>query len=58
MLKRIAAGLLLALGVLALLPPFFTHGACTAEFEAASDALEHSPIGLNRQDSASTSRPT
>jgi hypothetical protein len=40
MLKRIAAGLLLVLGVLALLPPFFTHGACTAEFEAASDALE------------------
>jgi hypothetical protein len=25
----------------ALLPPFFTHGACTAEFDAVSDLLEH-----------------
>lgn len=41
MLKKIAVGVLLVLGVLALLPPLFTHGACTAEFEAAGDALEH-----------------
>jgi hypothetical protein len=41
MLRKIATGVLLVLGALALVPPFFTHGACTAEFEAASDALEH-----------------
>ena len=41
MLKKIGAGVLLLLAVRALLPPFFTHGACTAEFEAAGDALEH-----------------
>lgn len=38
---RTIAILLLVLGVwVALLPPFFTHGACTAEFDAASEALQ------------------
>jgi hypothetical protein len=27
-------------GWVALMPPFFTHGACSAEFDAASDALQ------------------
>ena len=32
--------LLVAAAVAALLPPLFTHGACTAEFNAVSDRLE------------------
>jgi hypothetical protein len=32
--------LLVAAGVGALLPPLFTHGACTAEFDALADQLE------------------
>jgi len=32
--------LLAAAAVAALLPPLFTHGACTAEFDAFSDRLE------------------
>jgi len=32
--------LLVALGVGALLPPLFTHGDCTAEFDAVADQLE------------------
>jgi hypothetical protein len=32
--------LLVAAGIAAFLPPFFTHGACTAEFDAVSDRLE------------------
>ena len=36
---RTSAVLLLVSGVWpVLLPPFFTHGACTAEFDAANDA--------------------
>jgi hypothetical protein len=31
--------LLIVAGVASLLPPFFTHGACTAEFDAVSDRL-------------------
>jgi hypothetical protein len=31
---------LIIAGVLVLLPPFFTRGACTAEFDAASDEIE------------------
>ena len=32
--------LLIVAGIAALLPPLFTHGACTAEFDAVSDLLE------------------
>jgi hypothetical protein len=32
--------LLVVAGVLALLPPFFTRGTCTAEFNATSDEME------------------
>jgi hypothetical protein len=32
--------LLVAAGIGALLPPFFTHGACTAEFDAVSDDVQ------------------
>jgi hypothetical protein len=32
--------LLVAAGIGALIPPFFTHGACTAEFDAVSDAVQ------------------
>jgi len=32
--------LLIVAGALALLPPLFTHGTCTAEFDSASDAME------------------
>jgi len=38
--------LLLAAGVLVMLPPFFTHGTCQAEFEAASALVEHAQGGL------------
>src|SRR5579859_2450129 len=54
MLKRIAAGLLIVLGVLALLPPFFTHGACTAEFEAVSDAFEHGRAQMGTPEGAAS----
>jgi hypothetical protein len=33
-------GLLIAGAWLALLPPFFTHGSCSAEFDAASSQLQ------------------
>ncbi len=32
--------LLVTAGIAVFLPPFFTHGACTAEFDALSDRLE------------------
>ena len=32
--------LLVAAVIALLLPPFFTHGACTAEFDAVADLLE------------------
>ena len=32
---------LIAAAVVALLPPFFTHGACSAEFDAVGQLLEH-----------------
>jgi hypothetical protein len=38
--------LLVAAGVGALLPPLFTHGACTAEFDAVADQLEGARSGL------------
>jgi hypothetical protein len=38
--KTVALLLLLAMGWLALMPPFFTHGACTAEFDAAGNVLQ------------------
>lgn len=40
-MRAVLITLLIIAGVLALLPPFFTHGACTAEYNAASDAIEH-----------------
>ncbi len=39
-MRTVAVLLLLAMGWLALMPPFFTHGACTAEFDAASNVLQ------------------
>jgi hypothetical protein len=33
--------LIAAAALAALLPPFFTHGACTAEFDAVAELLEH-----------------
>ncbi|HEV8017092.1 MAG TPA: hypothetical protein VGP32_00880 [Steroidobacteraceae bacterium] len=38
--------LLVVCGWLALMPPFFTHGACTAEFDAASEALQRARPAL------------
>ena|SRR5271170_3240076 len=44
---RTSAILLMVLAVwMALLPPFFTHGECTAEFDAASDALQQARPAL------------
>jgi len=39
-MRTLLVFLLLACGIAALLPPLFTHGACTAEFNAVSDLLE------------------
>lgn len=39
-MRGVVTILLIAGAVIAVLPPFFTHGACTAEFDAASSALE------------------
>ena len=36
LLSRIATAVLIAVAIALLLPPFFTRGACTAEFEAAT----------------------
>jgi len=38
--RTVLVFLLVACGIAALLPPLFTHGACTAEFNAVSDLLE------------------
>jgi hypothetical protein len=40
MMRTVLVFLLIAAGIAALLPPLFTHGACTAEFNAVSDRLE------------------
>jgi hypothetical protein len=37
---------------LALMPPFFTHGACTAEFDAAGEALQRARPELATLDQA------
>jgi hypothetical protein len=39
-MRKVFVILLVACGIAALLPPLFTHGACTAEFDAVSDLLE------------------
>jgi hypothetical protein len=33
-------------GIAALIPPFFTHGTCTAEFDAVSDDVQRARPGL------------
>jgi hypothetical protein len=43
---------LLIAGWLALLPPFFTHGACTAEFDAVSRAVDNARPALATLDGA------
>ena len=40
-MRRIAPTILVCLVLLLPLPPLFTHGACTAEFDQASGDLEH-----------------
>ena len=45
-------GLLIAGAWLALLPPFFTHGACSVEFDAASSELERVRSELGTLDQA------
>lgn len=39
-MRMVVLWLLIAAAIAALLPPLFTHGACTAEFNAFSDGLE------------------
>jgi len=39
-MRTVLVFLLIASGIAALLPPLFTHGACTTEFNAVSDRLE------------------
>lgn len=39
-MRTVLVFLLITCGIAALLPPLFTHGACTAEFNAVSDLLE------------------
>lgn len=51
-MRRVVIILLIIAGVVALLPPFFTHGTCTAEYNAASDAIEHARSRLVTLDSA------
>lgn len=38
--------LLVIAGIGAMLPPFFTRGACTAEFDAVSDSVQQARPGL------------
>jgi hypothetical protein len=40
MVRRIFLALLLSGFLIALVPPFLTHGACTAEFDAVTDAFQ------------------
>lgn len=40
MLRRVFINLLLACALISLFPPFFTHGACNAEFDATTAALQ------------------
>jgi hypothetical protein len=40
LIRKAITIVLAACAVAAMLPPFFTHGACTAEFDSASSALE------------------
>lgn len=39
-MRPVLITLLVIAGILAALPPFFTRGTCTAEFNAASDAIQ------------------
>jgi hypothetical protein len=41
MVRRILITLLAVGLLIALLPPLFTHGACTAEFDSVTDAYQH-----------------
>jgi hypothetical protein len=45
-MRTVLFWLLAAAGIGALLPPFFTHGACTAEFNAVSEAVQRARPGL------------
>ena len=40
MFRRVVVSLLLACGLVSPFPPFFTHGACNAEFDATTAAFE------------------
>jgi hypothetical protein len=44
--RTVALSLLLALAIAALLPPFFTHGRCTAEYDADTALIEGNRAGL------------
>ena len=44
----------LVASVLLMLPPFFTHGTCQAEFETASAVIEHSQGGVSTLSQART----
>jgi hypothetical protein len=52
--RAVVITLLVAAAILALLPPFFTHGTCQAEYEAASDAIERARSRIRTLDSAQT----
>jgi hypothetical protein len=51
-LRSVLISLLIAAGLAALLPPFFTHGACTAEFDAVGELLERARPELLTQPQA------
>jgi hypothetical protein len=51
-MRTLVIGSLIVGAWLALLPPFFTHGACSAEFDAASSELERQRSELGTLDQA------
>jgi hypothetical protein len=51
-MRTLVIGSLIVGAWLALLPPFFTHGACSAEFDAASSELERERSELGTLDQA------
>jgi hypothetical protein len=51
-MRTLVIGLLIVGAWLALLPPFFTHGACSVEFDAASSQLERERSELRTLDQA------
>lgn len=52
MIRRVFVSLLLACGLISPFPPFFTHGACNAEFDATTAAFQGQRSKMSTMDEA------